>query len=146
MKNPFSGGMPPESSPAATGPDPEHSGRRETWEEAGAPRYLPSHGKPVDQIRGNVGSHWEKTRRLWPQSCPSIPVIEGMLLAEIPKMLLLLFSQGAEQLALAPAPAFAHSERSSLSDFKCRVSHQEVVSPTTRMGSPEELYGKSELP
>ena len=33
-----------------------------------------------------------------------------MLLAEIPKMLLLLFSQGVEQLALAPAPAFAHSK------------------------------------
>lgn len=41
---------------------------------------------------------------------PSILVIEGMLLAEIPKMLLLLLSQGGEQLALAPAPAFAHSK------------------------------------
>lgn len=52
-----------------------------------------------------------------------------MLLAEIPKMLLLFFSQGVEQLAPAPAPApaFAHSENSSLSAFKRQVSQQEVI-------------------
>lgn len=53
--------------------------------------------------------------------------MEGMFLAEIPKMLLLLLSQGVEQLAPALAPAFAHSENSSLSAFKSQVFQEEAV-------------------
>lgn len=92
-------------------PDPSTVGAGEEWEEAGA-ALSPSHRRPAGQPRGSAGSHREKTpAALAPATpLPSILVIEGMLLAEIPKMLLLLFSQAVEQLALAPAPAFAHSE------------------------------------
>lgn len=98
----------------------------EAWKEVGA-APSPSHGRPVDQTRENAGFYWEKMLQLWPQPCPSIPVMERMLLAEIPKMLLLLFSQSVDQLAPVPAPAFAHSENSSLSAFKSQIFQQEVV-------------------
>lgn len=59
-----------------------------------------------------------------------------MLLAEIPKVLLLLFSQGVEQLALGPAPPFTHSEKSRLSAFKSRVVRQK---PSLLPSSVESL-------
>lgn len=113
-------------SPRTYGDRPEQRGSRGSEERGGSsPVTIPWETRGPS--RENAAFHWEKTLQLWPQPCPSIPVMEGMLLAEIPKMLLLLFSQGVEQLAPAPAPAFAHSENSSLSAFKRQVSQQEVI-------------------
>ena len=75
---------------------------------AGAPCHSP--GARAGPTPGHAGSLWETGLAARVPPRPSTPVIEGVLLAEIPKMLLLLFSQGAEQLALAPVPTFAHGE------------------------------------
>lgn len=44
-----------------------------------------------------------------PAARPPRPVVEGVLLAEVAEVLLLLLGHCAEQLAPAAAPAFAHS-------------------------------------
>lgn len=67
-----------------------------------------------------------------------------MLLAEIPKMLLLLLGQGAEQLALAAAAAFTHREKARLP--KPRYPPGSWFLPPSGVGSPAALYGGSKLP
>lgn len=46
------------------------------------------------------------------------PVVEGVLLAEVAEVLLLLLGHGAEHLAAAPVPAFAHSGNVKLATNK----------------------------
>lgn len=76
----------------------------------------------------------------WPRQCPSILVIEWMLLAKIPKMLLLLLGQGGEQLALAPAPAFAHSKtRQSLPPPRDTYPTTKLSNQLTHAGRPQRF-------
>lgn len=53
-----------------------------------------------------------------PAARPPRPVVEGVLLAEVAEVLLLLLGHCAEQLAPAAAPAFAHSRNVKLATVK----------------------------
>lgn len=129
---PLSGGRPPASAqrrPRGAHPEhpysgshPEHPGAGEAWGEAGAaPRHPREAGGPA---RGAAPHPTPRPRK---DAGPSVPVIEGMLLAEIPKVLLLLLGQRAEQLALAAAAAFPHREKASSSALQSRASHRQAV-------------------
>lgn len=119
--------MPPESSAAEPPPGPTRSTGKARDARGPAERRRPYPRGDRRPDPGKQGLPLGKTRATPARPCPSVPVIEGVLLAEIPKVLLLLLSQGAEQLALAPAPAFAHGENVGFVYLREPGFHREVT-------------------
>lgn len=105
MKNRISGGSRQSSQPTKAG-----AGRAGGGGSCPVPVRVPVPGTRGPSAEKHAGSEREKTPAALAPAAPLPPVVEGMLLAEIAEMLLLLLSQSVDQLALAPAPAFAHGD------------------------------------
>lgn len=67
-----------------------------------------------------------------PEARAPRPVVEGVLLAEVAEVLLLLLGHGAEHLAAAPVPAFAHSGNVKLATNK-QTKHKTHKVPSGKL-------------